>query len=103
MWFILEYIYQFRRVLLWTLNGYIWSDQMLAKLASGMNKPAQQTVVPSSSVKKLLESLPIKKMSVHFLLVFICRRKFCCSNGYICYNSTVYEMSCMFGHFKFMF
>ncbi|KAG5249547.1 DNA polymerase eta [Salix suchowensis] len=35
---------------------------MLAKLVSGMNKPAQQTVVPSSSVKRLLESLPIKKM-----------------------------------------
>lgn len=38
------------------------SQQMLAKLASGMNKPAQQTVVPFSSVKGLLESLPIKKM-----------------------------------------
>lgn len=37
-------------------------NQMLAKLASGMNKPAQQTVVPLSSVKGLLESLPIKKM-----------------------------------------
>ncbi|MED6217596.1 hypothetical protein PIB30_019187 [Stylosanthes scabra] len=36
--------------------------QMLAKLASGMNKPAQQTVVPQSSVGGLLESLPIKKM-----------------------------------------
>ncbi|GER41025.1 DNA polymerase eta [Striga asiatica] len=35
---------------------------MLAKLASGMNKPAQQTIVPSSSVKKLLETLPVKKM-----------------------------------------
>lgn len=35
---------------------------MLAELASGMNKPAQQTVVPSSSVKGLLESLPVKKI-----------------------------------------
>lgn len=35
---------------------------MLAKLASGMNKPAQQTVVPFSSVKELLGNLPIKKM-----------------------------------------
>lgn len=38
------------------------SEQMLAKLASGMNKPAQQTVVPLSSVTKMLEPLPIKKM-----------------------------------------
>ncbi|GAU50158.1 hypothetical protein TSUD_82470 [Trifolium subterraneum] len=35
---------------------------MLAKLASAMNKPAQQTVVPHSSVAGLLESFPIKKM-----------------------------------------
>lgn len=37
-------------------------EQMLAKLASGMNKPAQLTVVPLSSVRELLDSLPIKKM-----------------------------------------
>ncbi|KAK9267658.1 hypothetical protein L1049_010089 [Liquidambar formosana] len=37
-------------------------NKMLAKLASAMNKPAQQTVVPFSSVKALLEPLPIKKM-----------------------------------------
>ncbi|KAL0737152.1 hypothetical protein Bca4012_013362 [Brassica carinata] len=36
--------------------------QMLAKLASGMNKPAQQTVVPYAAVQELLSSLPIKKM-----------------------------------------
>ncbi|XP_039003259.1 DNA polymerase eta-like [Hibiscus syriacus] len=35
---------------------------MLAKLASGMNKPAQQTVVPSSSVNALINTLPIRKM-----------------------------------------
>lgn len=35
---------------------------MLAKLVSGMHKPAQQTVVPSSSVQDLLASLPVKKM-----------------------------------------
>jgi DNA polymerase eta len=39
---------------------------MLAKLASGMNKPAQQAVVPSSSVKGLLESLPVKKNTRRF-------------------------------------
>ncbi|RVX02628.1 DNA polymerase eta [Vitis vinifera] len=36
--------------------------QMLAKLASAMNKPAQQTIVPLSCVRGLLGSLPIKKM-----------------------------------------
>ncbi|WOL04955.1 DNA polymerase eta isoform X1 [Canna indica] len=35
---------------------------MLAKLASAMHKPAQQTVVPSSSVKDVLASFPVKKM-----------------------------------------
>jgi nucleotidyltransferase/DNA polymerase involved in DNA repair len=35
---------------------------MLAKLASGMHKPAQQTIVPSAAVTELLASLPIKKM-----------------------------------------
>ncbi|KAK2998318.1 hypothetical protein RJ639_023859 [Escallonia herrerae] len=37
-------------------------NKMLAKLASGMNKPAQQIVVPFSSVMGLLQPLPIKKM-----------------------------------------
>ncbi|KAI3455786.1 hypothetical protein Pfo_012449 [Paulownia fortunei] len=45
-----------------TCSAGIAHNKMLAKLASGMNKPAQQTVVPFSSVEKLLESLPIKKM-----------------------------------------
>ncbi|XP_024157498.1 DNA polymerase eta isoform X2 [Rosa chinensis] len=45
-----------------TCSAGIAHNKMLAKLASGMNKPAQQTVVPLSSVKGLLESLPIKKM-----------------------------------------
>ncbi|KAK9989486.1 hypothetical protein SO802_029725 [Lithocarpus litseifolius] len=45
-----------------TCSAAIAQNKMLAKLASGMNKPAQQTVVPFSSVKGLLESLPIKKM-----------------------------------------
>ncbi|PIN17248.1 DNA polymerase iota/DNA damage inducible protein [Handroanthus impetiginosus] len=45
-----------------TCSAGIAHNKMLAKLASGMNKPAQQTIVPYSSVKKLLESLPIKKM-----------------------------------------
>ncbi|KAL6567173.1 hypothetical protein OROGR_000841 [Orobanche gracilis] len=45
-----------------TCSAGIAHNKMLAKLASGLNKPAQQTIVPSSSVKKLLQSLPIKKM-----------------------------------------
>ncbi|CAH1429737.1 unnamed protein product [Lactuca virosa] len=45
-----------------TCSAGIAHNKMLAKLASGMNKPAQQTVVPFSSVKELLEALPIKKM-----------------------------------------
>ncbi|CAK7335908.1 unnamed protein product [Dovyalis caffra] len=45
-----------------TCSAGIAHNKMLAKLVSGMNKPAQQTVVPSSSVKGLLESLPVKKM-----------------------------------------
>ncbi|XP_040362264.1 DNA polymerase eta isoform X1 [Rosa chinensis] len=45
-----------------TCSAGIAHNKMLAKLASGMNKPAQQTVVPLSSVKGLLESLPIRKM-----------------------------------------
>ncbi|XP_069153609.1 DNA polymerase eta isoform X16 [Solanum lycopersicum] len=45
-----------------TCSAGIAHNKMLAKLASGMNKPAQQTVVPFSSVSKLLRTLPIKKM-----------------------------------------
>lgn len=48
-------------------NGFavayvLYMLQMLAKLASGMNKPAQQTVVPFASVTSLLDPLPIRKM-----------------------------------------
>ncbi|XP_074567698.1 DNA polymerase eta isoform X2 [Curcuma longa] len=45
-----------------TCSAGIAHNKMLAKLASPMHKPAQQTVVPSSSVKDLLASLPVKKM-----------------------------------------
>lgn len=45
-----------------TCSAGIAHNKMLAKLASAMHKPAQQTVVPSSSVKALLASLPVKKM-----------------------------------------
>ncbi|CAN1166448.1 DNA polymerase eta [Linum perenne] len=45
-----------------TCSAGIAHNKMLAKLASGMNKPAQQTVVPLPSVDGMLNSLPIKKM-----------------------------------------
>ncbi|KAL1224003.1 DNA polymerase eta [Cardamine amara subsp. amara] len=45
-----------------TCSAGIAHNKMLAKLASGMNKPAQQTGVPYSAVQELLSSLPIKKM-----------------------------------------
>ncbi|MQM10747.1 hypothetical protein Taro_043648 [Colocasia esculenta] len=47
---------------MFTCSAGISHNKMLAKLASGMHKPAQQTIVPSSSVKELLASFPIKKM-----------------------------------------
>ncbi|WJX46856.1 DNA-directed DNA polymerase [Trifolium repens] len=45
-----------------TCSAGVAHNKMLAKLASAMNKPAQQTVVPHSSVEGLLVSFPIKKM-----------------------------------------
>ncbi|KAL7241615.1 hypothetical protein ACSBR1_014251 [Camellia fascicularis] len=45
-----------------TCSAGIAHNKMLAKLVSGMNKLAQQTVVPFTSIKGLLEHLPIKKM-----------------------------------------
>uniref|UniRef100_A0A804RFI2 UmuC domain-containing protein n=1 Tax=Zea mays TaxID=4577 RepID=A0A804RFI2_MAIZE len=47
-----------------TCSAGIAHNKMLAKLVSGMHKPAQQTVVPSSSVQDLLASLPVKKMMI---------------------------------------
>lgn len=49
-------------IVTWWVAYMLYVLQMLAKLASGMNKPAQQTVVPFASVKSLLDPLPIRKM-----------------------------------------
>ncbi|KAK1324412.1 hypothetical protein QJS10_CPA01g02312 [Acorus calamus] len=45
-----------------TCSAGVAHNKMLAKLASAMYKPGQQTIVPFSSVKDLLASLPVKKM-----------------------------------------
>ncbi|KAK9733513.1 hypothetical protein RND81_04G072200 [Saponaria officinalis] len=45
-----------------TCSAGIAHNKMLAKLASGLNKPAQQTIVPSAAVKDFLGPWPIKKM-----------------------------------------
>ncbi|KAL5221825.1 hypothetical protein ABZP36_026538 [Zizania latifolia] len=45
-----------------TCSAGIAHNKMLAKLVSGMHKPAQQTVVPSAAVQDFLVSLPVKKM-----------------------------------------
>lgn len=45
-----------------TCSAGIAHNKMLAKLASGMHKPMQQTIVPAASVPDLLASLPVKKM-----------------------------------------
>ncbi|KAL9683837.1 hypothetical protein QQ045_021264 [Rhodiola kirilowii] len=45
-----------------TCSAGVAHNKMLAKLASALNKPAQQTIVPRSSVKDVLYHLPIKKM-----------------------------------------
>ncbi|GBG80201.1 hypothetical protein CBR_g30567 [Chara braunii] len=57
-------IAELRQVILtetqFTCSAGIAHNKMLAKLASGMHKPAQQTLVPSSGVLPLLKSLPLK-------------------------------------------
>eukprot|EP00898_Chlorokybus_atmophyticus_P004478 jgi/Chlat1/5030/Chrsp32S04993 len=45
-----------------TCSAGIAHNKMLAKMASGMHKPNQQTVVPSDAVEALLKDLPVKKL-----------------------------------------
>ena len=48
------------------LLSVVWAgvahNKILAKLASGMHKPMQQTVVPSAATASLLHDLPIPKL-----------------------------------------
>lgn len=46
----------------YTCTAGIAHNKMLAKIASGMNKPNKQTVVPFSAVRGLLDSLPLTKV-----------------------------------------
>lgn len=43
-------------------NMFYLLFQILAKLACGLHKPNQQTLLPSSSVPHLFETIPIKKV-----------------------------------------
>ncbi|ONK74673.1 uncharacterized protein A4U43_C03F8970, partial [Asparagus officinalis] len=47
-----------------TCSAGIQHNKMLARLASTMNKSAQQTVVPFSSVKNMLPTFPVKKIRI---------------------------------------
>ena len=37
-------------------------NKILSKLASGLHKPSQQTLVPASAIPELLQDLPISKL-----------------------------------------
>ena len=37
-------------------------NKILSKLASGLHKPSQQTLVPASAIPELLQDLPIPKL-----------------------------------------
>lgn len=41
---------------------HVSCTQILAKLASGMHKPSQQTLVPLAAIPGLLQDLPIPKL-----------------------------------------
>eukprot|EP00898_Chlorokybus_atmophyticus_P004476 jgi/Chlat1/5029/Chrsp32S08954 len=45
-----------------TCSAGIAHNKMLAKMASGMHKPNQQTVVPSDADEALLKGLPVQKL-----------------------------------------
>eukprot|EP00966_Prymnesium_polylepis_P269821 6233108-Prymnesium_polylepis.1 len=45
-----------------TCSAGIASNKMLAKLAGGLHKPNQQTVLPPSSVRALVDPLPIDRL-----------------------------------------
>ncbi|KAL1527241.1 hypothetical protein AB1Y20_015917 [Prymnesium parvum] len=45
-----------------TCSAGIASNKMLAKLAGGLHKPAQQTVIPPHAVRALLDPLPVDRL-----------------------------------------
>lgn len=47
--------------------------QVLAKLACGLNKPNRQTILPMDSVAELFNTLPISKMYVIFVILFVAK------------------------------
>ena len=50
------------RILTIYIHAGVANCKILAKLAAGLHKPSQQTVVPASGVQGLLEDLPIPKL-----------------------------------------
>lgn len=55
------------RAAVFTELGYSCSagiahNKILAKLASGMHKPSQQTVIPAAAIPALLNQLPVSKL-----------------------------------------
>ena len=46
----------------YTLSGGLAHSKILAKLCSGLHKPAQQTVLPAAAISALLGPLPIPKL-----------------------------------------
>eukprot|EP00873_Tetraselmis_striata_P002831 jgi/Tetstr1/423095/TSEL_013865.t1 len=51
-----------RRELGYTMSGGVAANKLLAKLASAMHKPNQQTLIPARAVAALMRSLPLTKI-----------------------------------------
>jgi DNA polymerase eta len=51
-----------RRELGYSMSGGVAANKLLAKLASAMHKPNQQTVIPLRAVAGLMRELPLTKI-----------------------------------------